>query len=172
MLKTMFGNCKLSDIGPARSKGEPAKRGGGDGTLGHVVIKPMDSGLNPEPSTRWLVTEGSLSPSVCLSSSSEAWGKVTDRVLVEPWHVSTHKGHVTWKAPQSGWEVTFLRSPTLEPREAPHTPAHSSVFGHCAWFSSSISRLLFKPRIPHCLPLPPPLGPIIHTLCAHLQQHT
>lgn len=139
MLKTMFGNCKLSDIGPARSKGEPAERGGGDGTLGHVVIKSMDSGLNPEPSTRWLVTEGSLSPSVCLSSSSEAWGKVTDRVLVEPWHVSTHKGHVTWKAPQSGWEVTFLRGPTLEPREAPHTPAHSSVFGHCAWFSSSIS---------------------------------
>lgn len=40
--------------------------------LGHVVIKTMDSGLNPETSTSWLVTEVSLSPLI----SSEAWGKV------------------------------------------------------------------------------------------------
>ena len=63
----MFGNCKLSDIGPAWSKGEPAKSRGGDGVLGHVVIKTMDSRLNPETPTHWLVTEGSLSPSMCLS---------------------------------------------------------------------------------------------------------
>lgn len=69
----MFGNCKLSNIGPAWSKGEPAKSRGADGMLGHVVIKTMDSGLNPETSTSWLVTEVSLSP---LISSSEAWGQV------------------------------------------------------------------------------------------------
>ena len=62
----MFGNCKLSDIGPAWSKGEPAKSRGGDGVLGQVVIKTMDSRLNLETPTHWLVTEGSLLPSMCL----------------------------------------------------------------------------------------------------------
>lgn len=47
-------------------KGSLQKSRGGDGVLGHVVIKTMDPGLNPETPTHWLVMEGSLLPSVCL----------------------------------------------------------------------------------------------------------
>lgn len=63
MTKMNFGNCKLSDIGSAQSNGEPAKSGGG--MLASVVTKTVQSGLNPETSTHWLVTWASLSLSVC-----------------------------------------------------------------------------------------------------------
>ena len=52
--------------------------------------------------------------------------------------------------------MTFLRGPTWEPQESAHTPTHSSVFGHRAWFSSSTSPIPFRAQGPSPPPSPSP----------------
>lgn len=120
----MFGNCKLSNIDQHGRKGSLQSRGA-DGMLGHVVIKTMDSGLNPETSTSWLVTEVSLSP---LISSSEAWGKVKTGflwslgmlALIKAMSLGKPQGPALWVG------RIFLRGPALEPSRV--CPDPSTLF--------------------------------------------